>query len=101
MTHTVVHHLEAVQVQQQDRDPVAVALRPREGMLEPIAKHGAVRKAGQRVEESLTLELLLETAPIRNVPRVEDEAGDRGVAGEVADDRMDCRIEPSACRSRN
>ena len=57
----VVDHLEAVDVQVQQRAlALRVALEQREHALEPLAQVAAVRQAGQRVVHDLVLELLLD-----------------------------------------
>lgn len=43
----IVHRLEAVQVQVEDREVLAVAVRPaRDGPPEPVTEQGAVRQVG-------------------------------------------------------
>ena len=42
----IVHRLEAVQVQVEDREVLAVASRARDGPPEPVTEQGAVRQVG-------------------------------------------------------
>jgi hypothetical protein len=51
VAHAVVDGLEAVDVERQDRDGGATALRAPQGLIDPVEEQRAVGKLGQRVVE--------------------------------------------------
>ena len=55
----IVDGLEAVEVDVEQRDPAALALRGEEGALQPILEQGAVGEAGQPVVEGEELRMVL------------------------------------------
>ena len=71
----VVDVLEAVEVDEDDRERAAVAVARRERLLEPVAQQGAVGQAGERVVERVVL--VLDGAAAGPVEREERQAEQR------------------------
>jgi len=80
---TVVHLLEAVEVDEEDGDELAGALGACESLVEPITEQGSIRQAGQVVVERLMRQLLLDLDSFRDVSRVEDDATDPPLLSEI------------------
>ena len=80
MPERVVHVLEVVEVDEQDRGALRDSPAPSEGVLEAVDVQGTVRQAGQRVVERLAGQLRLELHPLRDVVDGEGRVpGDRTV----------------------
>ena len=72
----VVHLLEPVEVDQEDREQPERPRGARKRLVEAVAEERAVREPGQPVVERLPGELLLEPYALADVPRVEDDPAD-------------------------
>ena len=105
----VVDHLEAVQVQQQQRQAALAAAGGRDRLLDVRRQVGAVRQAGQRVLERLDAQLVLDPRAVQrraeHVGRGLQEAvvlGRERRARRVAtgDERRRARAARSACARR-
>ncbi len=84
----VVHVLEVVEVDHQDRQPVLRAPRERDRVLDAVAEQAAVREQGQRVVERELAQLVLERLALGHVAQVEREPLDGGVVQQVAADAL-------------
>jgi hypothetical protein len=72
----VVDHLEAVDVHEQQGQPLAVAARVVDRHLEAVPEEEPVRQAGQGVVEGQVPDLLLRLPAVRDVA---DDGGDEGL----------------------
>ena len=82
----VVHVLEVVEVDHQDRQSVLGAPRERDSVLDAIAEQAPVRKQRQRVVEGELAKLVLECLALGHVAQVEGESLYRRVVEQVAAD---------------
>ena len=80
----VVHVLEVVEVDHQDRQPVLGAPRERDRMLDAVAEQAPVREQRQRVVERELAELVLERLALGHVAQVQGESLDRRIVQQVA-----------------
>ena len=85
----IVHRLEVVEVEEEDRGRSAAAACPREGVTEPVQEEEAVLQAGQHVVERLVTELLLEGLSLGDVPVVDDHTADGRIVEQVLGDRLE------------
>ena len=85
----VVDLLEAVEVDQQQRERVARARLPRQGVVEPVAEERSVGEAGQPVVEGLARELFLERHALADVAPVEHDAAHVLLVAQVGHVRLD------------
>jgi hypothetical protein len=79
----VVDGLEVVEVDEHDRDVREAALRPHQGVLDPVGEERPVGEIRDRVVEGLVRELLLEGLPLADVAAVQHDAADVLVVQEV------------------
>jgi hypothetical protein len=86
---TVVHLLEAVQIDEQHRERGARAGRAGERLLQAIAEERAVRQHREAVVERLPRQLLLEAHPLGDVSGIQDDAADTPVGTEIGDVRFE------------
>ncbi len=96
----VVDVLEVVEVEEQDCDTLARALRERQCVLDAVAEQAAVGEQGERVVEGELAQLLLERLALADVAEVEREAGDCRVVEQVAADGLERDCGASHCRPR-
>ena len=89
VSETVVHSLEAVEVDQHDREDVLRPFGPRQRLIHAVTEQGAVGQAGQAVMKGLLGELLLEAHALGHIARVQDHAPDIAVAAEVGHMRLE------------
>ena len=82
----IVHVLEVVEVDHQDRQPVLGAPRERDRVLDAVAEQAPVREQRQRVVEGELAELVLERLALGHVAQVEGESLDRRIVEQVAAD---------------
>jgi len=78
-----VHLLEAVEVEQHDAYHLPLALRARDGALEPVAEQVAIGQPGQRVVLREKSDLFLRLLALGDV--VEDDGNGGNLAGRVPD----------------
>ena len=90
----VVDRLEVVEVEQQDRQRLAVVTLPLQGVVDAVVEQGPVRQAGHGVVEGLVLQLLLERALLADVAGVQHDAGDVRVGGQVVGGHLDGQPVP-------
>ena len=68
VTERIVHHLEPVEVEEEDREPAAAAaLRPLQRHPQPLHEQGAVGQPGERVVERRVPQLLLRAQALGHV----------------------------------
>ena len=90
----VVHLLEPVEVDEQDREVLSGARRARELLIEAVPEERAVCEPGQAVVKRLMGELFFQPDPLGHIARVQDDAADVPVGAEVAD--MGLELPPLA-----
>ncbi len=89
MPETLVHALEAVQVERKDGRPPLGADGARKRLPHPVVEQGSVREFGQKVVQSDLRELSLERLAFPDVARGKNDLPDGGVAQAVGGDRLD------------
>jgi hypothetical protein len=72
VSEAVVHRLEVVEVDEQNRESGPAPPQSRNGMREAVFEERAVGQPSQRVVEGLVPELLLECLALADVPAGED-----------------------------
>jgi hypothetical protein len=76
VSQAVIDQFEAVEVHEEHRDGVAVAVQAGERVAEPVEEERPVRQARQRIVERLVCELFLDASPSRDVVHLGDEVPD-------------------------
>ncbi len=89
VTEAIVHGLEVVEVEKEDRRRLASAAGPRESVTEAVQEQEAVLQPGQHVVERLVPELLLEDLALRDVAVVDDDTADGRIVEQVLGDRLE------------
>ena len=85
----VVHGLEPVDVEEEHRDRVLVALGARQAVGEPVQEQVAVGQAGERIVQRLVRQQLLHPSPSRDVAAHDQHAAHRGLVQEVGQHQLD------------
>ena len=70
----VVHGLEVIEIQEQDRRHVALASPPAERMADAIREQGSIGETRERIVEGLVAELFLERGALGHVVGIHHEA---------------------------
>ena len=94
MAQSVVHELEAIEVEEHHCGRGVVPTGAADRLLEPIQEQQPVGQPRQRVVERLVLERGLDSLALGEVSSVDDDAGHRGSVDEVRDDRLDVAPRP-------
>ncbi len=89
----VVHRLERVQVDEQERERIAAARREQQRLLQPVAQERPVGQLGDRVEQRAPLQLL--AAPDLLADLVRDEQPERRAVRQRAD--RDLQVNRVSC----
>jgi hypothetical protein len=89
VAHGVVHHLEVVQLGDDDGGDPALTGRPLDRLLGGRDEDLAVGQAGERVAGGLPVELVLHPPALGHVAQGDHEAGDRRLRPQVAAGRLD------------
>ena len=95
----VVDRLEVVEVEEDDREPAAVATGAGDGVADALAEQRAVGEAGDGVVEGLVGELVLEGLALGDVAAVEHDAADVLVVQQVRVEDLELARLPSRWRS--
>ena len=90
----VVDDLEVVEVDEDDPDAARLAAAARDRVADALDEQRAVGQAGDRVVERLVGELALEGLALADVARVEDDAADVLVAGQVGEQDLELARGP-------
>ncbi len=85
----VVHRLEVVDVEEDQRELLLVAPRERERVRHPVEEERAIRETGELIVERLVRELRLQRLAVAHVARVHDDAPHRRLVHQVREGHLD------------
>ena len=89
VTERVVDLLEAVEVDEENRETISGTRGARERLLEPVAEERTVGEPGEAVVERLPRQLLLEPDALGDVTGVQHDAADEPVCAQVGHVRLE------------
>jgi hypothetical protein len=80
MAERVVDDLEAVEIDEQDRQFGFIAVRPLHCLVQPVAQQQSVRQTGERIVVRLMVELIVRPAQLGDIREHADVVGDAALA---------------------